>query len=72
MGPGLPLQLTYGITFRLLELVFDQPETFTTLMEAQVAGAAAGRKELLAELGAVDPTAVTPLSGGMPIPTWVR
>ena len=62
-GSGPASQLTYGIVFRLLELVFDQPETFNALMEARVAGAAAGRDELLAELGQVDPAAVTPYLG---------
>jgi CubicO group peptidase (beta-lactamase class C family) len=62
-GSGPAVSLTYGITFRLLELVFDQPESFNAVMEAQVAGAAAGREELLAELGEVDPTAVTSFVG---------
>jgi CubicO group peptidase (beta-lactamase class C family) len=62
-GSGSAVQLTYAIVFRLLELLFDQPESFGALLEAQVAGAAAGRAELLAQLGQVDPAAVTPFLG---------
>jgi CubicO group peptidase (beta-lactamase class C family) len=62
-GSGNAAQLTYAIVFRLLELVFDQPEWFDALLAARLAGAAAGRDELLAQLGQVDPAAVTPFLG---------
>jgi CubicO group peptidase (beta-lactamase class C family) len=62
-GSGNAAQLTYAIVFRLLELVFDQPESFDALLAARLAGAAAGRDELLAQLGQVDPAAVTPFLG---------
>jgi CubicO group peptidase (beta-lactamase class C family) len=62
-GSGNASQLTYGVVFRALELVFDQPATFDALMTGRVAAADSGRAALLAELGQVDPAAVTPWLG---------
>jgi len=49
---------TYAVQFRLFELLFDQPAAFDALLTASLAGAAAGRAELLAHLGEIDPAAV--------------
>jgi len=54
---------TYAVQFRLFELLFDQPAAFDALLTASLAGAAAGRAELLAHLGEIDPAAVTPYLG---------
>jgi hypothetical protein len=54
---------TYAVTFRLLELLFDQPAAFDAQLAASVAGAAQGRTDLLAHLGQVDPAAVGPYLG---------
>lgn len=62
-GSGNAGQLTYGILFRVFELLFDQPATFDTLLTARLEAAAAGRAELLTEVGQVDPAAVSPFLG---------
>jgi CubicO group peptidase (beta-lactamase class C family) len=54
---------TYAVQFRLLELLFDQPAASDALLETSLTGAAAGRADLLAHLGEVDPAAVTPYLG---------
>jgi CubicO group peptidase (beta-lactamase class C family) len=54
---------TYAVQFRLLELLFDQPAAFDALLTAGLAGAAAGRADLLTHLGEIDPAAVTPYLG---------
>jgi CubicO group peptidase (beta-lactamase class C family) len=54
---------TYAVQFRLFELLFDQPPTFSALSESSLEGAAAGRADLLAHLGEIDPAAVTPYLG---------
>jgi CubicO group peptidase (beta-lactamase class C family) len=53
----------YAVTFRLLELLFDQPATFDAQLAPRVAAAAEGRADFLARLGQVDPAAVTPYLG---------
>ena len=58
-----PAQLTYAVASGLLELLFDQPATFDAMLTSRLAGLAAGRDELLAQLGQVDPAAVTPYLG---------
>lgn len=60
---GTASSFTYAVQFRLLELVFDQPAAFDALLEASLAGSAAGRADLLAHLGEIDPAAVTPYLG---------
>lgn len=62
-GSGAAGQLIYAIVFRLLELLFDQPETMNALVEANMANVATGRADLLATLGQVDPASVTPFLG---------
>ena len=54
---------TYAATFRLLELLFDQPAAFGAQAAAGLASATAGRAELLAHLGQVDPAEVRPYLG---------
>jgi CubicO group peptidase (beta-lactamase class C family) len=54
---------TYAVQFRLLELVFDQPAAFGSLLETSLASAAAARADLLAHLGEIDPAAITPYLG---------
>jgi hypothetical protein len=53
----------YAVQFRLLELLFDQPATFDTLLAASLTSAAEGRADLLTHLGEIDPAAVTPFLG---------
>jgi CubicO group peptidase (beta-lactamase class C family) len=62
-GSGTAGPFTYAVQFRLLELLFDQPAAFDTLLATSLAGAAAGRADLLAHLGEIDPAAVTPYLG---------
>jgi CubicO group peptidase (beta-lactamase class C family) len=54
---------SYAVQFRLLELVFDQPAAFDALLATSLASAAEARADLLAHLGEIDPTAVTPYLG---------
>jgi CubicO group peptidase (beta-lactamase class C family) len=54
---------TYAVQFRLLELLFDQPGVFDTLLTTSLNSAAEGRADLLAHLGEIDPAAVTPYLG---------
>ncbi len=54
---------TYAVTFRLLELLFDQPATFDAQQEPGLAAAAQARADFLAHLGQIDPPAVTPYLG---------
>jgi hypothetical protein len=49
--------------FRLLELLFDRPATFDTVLGTVLSGQAAARADLLARLEQVDPAAVTPYLG---------
>ena len=62
-GSGTAGPFTYAVQFRLLELLFDQPATFDASLAASLAGAAAGRADLLAHLGEIDPAAVAPYLG---------
>jgi CubicO group peptidase (beta-lactamase class C family) len=54
---------TYAVTFRLLELLFDQPATFDAQQEVAASAAAQARADFLAHLGQIDPPAVTPYLG---------
>jgi CubicO group peptidase (beta-lactamase class C family) len=54
---------TYAVQFRLLELLFDQPAAFDTLLTASLTSAAEGRADLLDHLGEIDQAAVTPYLG---------
>jgi CubicO group peptidase (beta-lactamase class C family) len=54
---------TYAVQFRLLELLFEQPAVFDTLLTASLTGAAEGRADLLDHLGEIDQAAVTPYLG---------
>jgi CubicO group peptidase (beta-lactamase class C family) len=62
-GSGAAGLFTYAVTFRLLELLYDQPATFDDQMASRLAAAAAGQADFLAHLGQVDPAAVTPYLG---------
>lgn len=62
-GSGNAGQLIYSVVFRLLELLFDQPKSMDSILEAVSASMESGRAELLATLGQVDPAAVTPFLG---------
>jgi hypothetical protein len=62
-APGTAGPLTLAVTFRLLELLFDQPATFDAAMAPGLAAAAQGRADLLSHLGEVDPATVTPFLG---------
>ena len=62
-GSGSAGQLIYAIVFRLLELLFDQPAKMDALVQANLAAVASGRDDLLATIGQIDPTAVTPFLG---------
>ncbi len=52
-----------ALQFRLLELLFDQPAAIDALLENLLASQEAGRADLLARLGQVDPVAVAPYLG---------
>jgi hypothetical protein len=60
-GTGAILGL--AAQFRLLELLFDRPATFDTVLGTVLSGQATARADLLARLGQVDPAAVTPYLG---------
>jgi CubicO group peptidase (beta-lactamase class C family) len=60
---GTASPFTYAVQFRLLELVFDQPAAFGSLLETSLASAVAARADLLAHLGEIDPATVTPYLG---------
>jgi len=62
-GSGVAAQLTYGVVFRLFELLFDQPASFDAFLTSRLDGLAAARDALLAQLGAVDPATVAPFLG---------
>ncbi len=62
-GSGVAAQLTYGVVFRLFELLFDQPASFDALLMSRLDGLAAARDALLAQLGEVDPALVEPFLG---------
>ncbi len=51
------------VMFRLLELLFDLPPTIDALLPSALASAAQGWSDLQAQLGPVDPAAVTPYLG---------
>lgn len=53
----------YAVTFRLLELLFDQPATFDAEMAPRREAAAQGRADFLAHLGQVDADVVAPYLG---------
>jgi hypothetical protein len=60
---GVTSSFTNAVSFRLLELLFDQPAANDAAQAPRLAAAAAARDELLAQLGPVDPAAVTPYLG---------
>jgi CubicO group peptidase (beta-lactamase class C family) len=60
---GTASPFTYAVQFRLLELVFDQPAAFDTMLATSLAAAAGARSDLLAHLGAIEPAAMTPYLG---------
>jgi hypothetical protein len=60
---GTGAKLAFAAQFRLFELLFAQPATIDAILEAVISGEAAGRADLLAHLGQVDPAAVTPYLG---------
>jgi hypothetical protein len=62
-APGTAGPVILGVTFRLLELLFDQPPTIDAVLAPGLAAAAQGRADLLAQLGEVDPATVTPYLG---------
>jgi CubicO group peptidase (beta-lactamase class C family) len=62
-GSGTAGPFTYAVQFRLLELLFDQPAAFDAMLATSLAGATAGRADLLAQLGEIDAAAVTPYLG---------
>jgi CubicO group peptidase (beta-lactamase class C family) len=62
-GSGTASPFTYAVQFRLLELLFDQPAAFDAMLATSLASASAGRADLLAHLGEIDPAAVTPYLG---------
>jgi hypothetical protein len=60
---GVAGPFTTGVTFRLLELLFDQPPAIDAALAPVRAAAAAGRADFLARLGAVDATSAAPYLG---------
>jgi hypothetical protein len=60
---GVAGTFTVATTYRLLELLFDQPATIDAALAPGLAAAAQGRTDFLAHLGQVDPAAVTPYLG---------
>jgi CubicO group peptidase (beta-lactamase class C family) len=60
---GTASSFTYAVTFRLLELLFDQPATFGNQLAASIASAAQGRSEFEASLGDVDLEVIAPYLG---------
>jgi CubicO group peptidase (beta-lactamase class C family) len=59
-GSGLAGEMNHAVTFRLLELAFDQPESFATKFRSFLAGQ---RSAPPAELGQVDAAEVTSFLG---------
>lgn len=55
--------MTYTATFRLFELLFDQPATFDAGQAPGLDAAAQARADFLARLGLTDPATVTPYLG---------
>lgn len=55
--------LSYAVTFRLFELLFDQPASFAAEQAPGRAAAAQAQADFVAHLGQVDPQAVTPFLG---------
>jgi CubicO group peptidase (beta-lactamase class C family) len=55
--------LTYAVTFRLFELLFDQPAAFDAEQAPGLAAAAQAQADFLTHLGQVDPATVTPYLG---------
>jgi CubicO group peptidase (beta-lactamase class C family) len=60
---------TTAVQMRLLELLFDLPTTIDAVLAPGSAAVAEARDDLLAELGQVDPAAVTPFLGRYTNPT---
>jgi CubicO group peptidase (beta-lactamase class C family) len=60
---GVAGTFTTAATYRLLELLFEQPATIDAALAPGLVAAAAARDDLLAQLGQVDPAAVTPYLG---------
>jgi CubicO group peptidase (beta-lactamase class C family) len=60
---------TTAVQMRLLELLFDLPATIDAVLAPGPAAVAQARDDLLAELGQVDPAAVTPFLGRYTNPT---
>lgn len=56
-------KLAYTVLFRLLEILFAQPESIAALVMNAVSAEAATRGDLLRHLGEVDAAAVTPFLG---------
>ncbi len=61
--PGAAGPMTYAVTFRLLELLFDQPAAFDAERAPALAAAAQAQADFLAQLGQIDPEAVAPYLG---------
>jgi len=55
--------LTLAIQYRLLELLFEQPETFDVRVAEQIDANAQGLTDLQKSLGAVDPESIAPWLG---------
>jgi CubicO group peptidase (beta-lactamase class C family) len=62
-GSGNAGQLTFAVTFRLFELLFEQPMTMQSVVETYLEGMASARAEYLKTVGQLDPAAVTPFLG---------
>jgi CubicO group peptidase (beta-lactamase class C family) len=66
---GVAETFTTAVQMRLLELLFDLPATIDAVLAPGPAAVAQARDDLLAELGQVDPAAVTPFLGRYTNPT---
>jgi CubicO group peptidase (beta-lactamase class C family) len=61
--------VVYGATFRLFELLFEQPASFDAEQAPRLAAAAEARADLLTRLGQIDPATVEPFLGWYANPT---
>jgi CubicO group peptidase (beta-lactamase class C family) len=60
---GAPAAALQAITFRLLELLFDQPASTDGVLETALSAAAEARADFVAQLGEVDAESVAPALG---------
>jgi CubicO group peptidase (beta-lactamase class C family) len=62
-GSGNAGQLIYAVTFRLLELLFEQPPVMQAVVQGNLDLIESARAEFLTTVGQLDPSAATPFVG---------